>query len=181
MSMKVIGTLALAGLLSVSALGIRAEEPAAPSNDSREELRALLEQLVDGVQRDDSERIDEMLCLDWMSAAHLIKAQRLGLVDDATDPVALAEYQQSYRTQVKSLVEELLQQGGQIHEIDVSRVVSEMADAAETLPMETDGSVAYPITGQGIVAVTWTASDSVTDIPVNRIGEYWCLVPIALP
>ena len=68
-----------------------------------------------------------------------------------------------------------------MNHIDVSRIVVETVDAVETLPVETDGSVAYPITGQGIVAVTWTASDTVTDIPVSRIGEYRCFAPLALP
>jgi hypothetical protein len=41
-----------------------------------------------------------------------------------------------------------------------------------------DGAVVqYPITGAGLLGVTFAGRERVMDISVMRIGEYWCLNP----
>lgn len=161
-------------LLLALALGA----PAAVANDDAAELEALVADLVQAARGDDASAIDEPACLDWFASAHSMRAEALGLVEDASAPEALDAYKSEYRAAVRAFVAER-SGGAAVESVDVSQV--EIPEEAENLAVAgSDGSpVQLPITGAGQIQIRWQGGAVASGVPVARIGDYWCLNPVS--
>jgi len=148
------------------------------------ELRAAFDQLVESVLRHDDTGLETVVCLDLLAPARAQRQARLGLLADPKDPTMLTQFRQKYRTAVYDRFDDLLRQGQPIEHIDTSRVqLSAPGDEKnETLRVsENPEDAGLEITGSGIVGVKLLTSERIVDIDVNRIGDRWCLSPVAVP
>ena len=64
-------------------------------------------------------------------------------------------------------------------QIDLSRVNTFDGEEVISVPYD-GGEQVMPIVAAGILGVQWTGRPGVTDIPVLRLGERWCLDPVSL-
>lgn len=172
----------LAGvLLLVSGVGLSG--PVAAQGDANEAaLRTLLDELLSAVEQGDNVRMDETVCLDWQSSARMHRLQAYGaLPQDALGAAELAAaYRDAYRAALTEFVGWQQRMGGSVSALDMERVQLYGDDSQEGLPA-LGQTAELPITAGGTLAVQWKDREHVSDIPVMRVGDYWCLNPVSVP
>jgi len=142
-----------------------AAEKAAPVIDS---LPPLVEQLVTALEAGDEALVDDALCLDWVVPDWMERAEVTASAGGAS-PMTYEEALEAYREAATAALRERLDAGAVPGRLDLSRIRVLEGGSPEYV-------YGQPISADGIVGVRWS-DGRITDLPVMRVGEYWCLNP----
>jgi len=143
-----------------------------------EQLTQKARELLVAVAQQDSVALDALVCMDSISAEHLRRKAKLGLVEDADDPAVIAGFRSDYR---EAIVRSLSGFPAEQANIGLGpggpSASPEGVETVETLKV---GGQPKTITAQATLSVDH--SGRAIDIPAIQLdSEQWCLLPRGIP
>ena len=166
------------GCLALMVAGLSSVVSNATAADA-ERLAEKARELLVAVEQRDVAVLDSLLCMDVVAADHLQRKVNLGLVANAADPAALASLGSAYRNALYH----------RFSGVPAAKVSILVGSEALTAPLDGGERVTerFKVGGQvrtisAQTTLTLEYGGRVFDIPAIQIdGEYWCLLPSAIP